>query len=122
MKLAGNHEIAKAAGVQSSVVSNWIKRYEDFPAPVAELRCGRIWDLEKVQKWLEQQTKARSAADASQVNKGVARMSPAQAAAFDVLTKNRKVSVEQASRSTLESLVRRGVAKWDTVGQSVVQV
>jgi hypothetical protein len=52
-ELVGIHEVAAMAGVTSSAVSNWIARYTDFPEPVAELHCGRIYTRAEVQRWLK---------------------------------------------------------------------
>jgi hypothetical protein len=49
--LAGTTEIAEHFGVRTNVVGNWISRYPDFPAPVAELAMGRAWDLNEVVDW-----------------------------------------------------------------------
>lgn len=49
--LAGTTEIAEHFGVRLNVVSNWISRYPDFPAPTVELAMGRAWDLNEVVEW-----------------------------------------------------------------------
>jgi hypothetical protein len=52
-ELVGIHEVAAMAGVTTSAVANWTARYVDFPEPLAELHCGRIYDREEVQRWLK---------------------------------------------------------------------
>ena len=52
--LVGCAEIAEMAGVQVSAVSNWRKRYKDFPNAVAELRMGPVFCLAAIEKWIEQ--------------------------------------------------------------------
>ena len=43
-ELVGAVEIAKRLGVgKSTVVHDYRRRYEDFPAPVAELSAGFVW-------------------------------------------------------------------------------
>ncbi len=38
--LIGIYEVADLAGVSSSAVVNWRKRFSDFPAPLAYLKSG----------------------------------------------------------------------------------
>lgn len=51
MDLVGITEIAKELGVKPNVVSNWIKRHEDFPKPFAVLAMGRIWLWIDIKEW-----------------------------------------------------------------------
>lgn len=50
--LVGVSEIAELAHVKASAVSNWIVRYDDFPAPVATLRMGPVFCLASVEEWM----------------------------------------------------------------------
>jgi chromosome partitioning protein len=50
--LIGLHEVALLAGVRASAVANWRARHADFPAAVAELRSGPVFDRDQVQRWL----------------------------------------------------------------------
>jgi len=43
LSLIGIHEIAVLGDVGSSAVANWRKRFEDFPAPVADLKSGPVF-------------------------------------------------------------------------------
>lgn len=49
--LAGQTEIADALGVSRGLVSVWIKRHDDFPAPVVTLSAGRFYRLSEVLAW-----------------------------------------------------------------------
>lgn len=49
--LAGITEIAEHFDVRGNVVGNWASRYDDFPAPVADLTMGRVWDLNDIVQW-----------------------------------------------------------------------
>jgi len=49
----GVNEIASIAGVGSSAVANWRKRFSDFPVPLAELKSGPIFSKASVSIWLE---------------------------------------------------------------------
>jgi hypothetical protein len=55
MELMGLYEIAQAAGVTPQAVSNWVARKRDFPAPLAVLASGAVWDGRIVRTWLERQ-------------------------------------------------------------------
>lgn len=48
----GLAEIAEFAGVSAAAVSNWRKRFPDFPDPVETLRAGPIFDGRQVRRWL----------------------------------------------------------------------
>lgn len=51
--LVGNADIAERCGVGRPAVSNWIKRYSDFPTPLLTISSGtRIWSWVEVQEWL----------------------------------------------------------------------
>ncbi|WP_433320152.1 N-6 DNA methylase [Micromonospora chersina] len=56
-------DIARLAGVGRAAVSNWRKRYDDFPAPVGGTAASPQFDLEQVEQWLAVQGKAPSVAD-----------------------------------------------------------
>ncbi|HWF79158.1 MAG TPA: AAA family ATPase [Streptosporangiaceae bacterium] len=50
--LVGLYEVALLAGVRPSAVANWRTRHPDFPAAVAELASGPVFDRDQVQRWL----------------------------------------------------------------------
>lgn len=51
--LLGIYEIAEIAGVNPSAVVNWRRRFPDFPAPVAELKSGPVFQETKINFWLQ---------------------------------------------------------------------
>ncbi|MFE1361472.1 N-6 DNA methylase [Streptomyces harbinensis] len=52
-------EIARLAGVTRAAVSNWRRRYEDFPAPARGAANSPLYALADVQRWLEKQHKGQ---------------------------------------------------------------
>lgn len=54
MDLMGLFEIAKLAGVSAQAVSNWQKRKDDFPEPLAQLASGAVWEGAVVRAWLDE--------------------------------------------------------------------
>jgi type I restriction-modification system DNA methylase subunit len=46
-------DIAELAGVSRGAVSNWRKRADDFPAPVAGSDANPLFDKQEIVKWLE---------------------------------------------------------------------
>ena len=52
LDLAGLSEIALRSGVRNTAVVNWMDRYVDFPATVADLKCGPIFWWPHVEEWL----------------------------------------------------------------------
>lgn len=53
--LVGISEIAEMATppVTKQAVSNWRKRFDDFPQPVQILQAGPVWDKETMAEWLK---------------------------------------------------------------------
>ncbi|GAA1740506.1 N-6 DNA methylase [Luedemannella helvata] len=53
--------IARLAGVGRAAVSNWRRRYADFPAPVGGTPASPYFDAREVDQWLRRQGKLRHA-------------------------------------------------------------
>ncbi len=51
--LVGLSEIASMLGVTRQRASQLVRDYEDFPAPVAQLSAGRVWETSAVNAWAE---------------------------------------------------------------------
>lgn len=49
--LVGLSEIALMLGVTRQRASQLVRDYDDFPAPVAELAAGRVWETAAVGAW-----------------------------------------------------------------------
>lgn len=49
--LVGLSEIAMMLDVTKQRASQLVRDYQDFPAPVAELASGRIWETAAVEEW-----------------------------------------------------------------------
>lgn len=50
--LVGANEIARRLGrAHSTVVHAWHRDIKDFPAPIAILKMGKIWDWTEVELW-----------------------------------------------------------------------
>ncbi|MFD7509934.1 N-6 DNA methylase [Streptomyces sp. NPDC059853] len=58
--LVTGSEIARLAGVTRAAVSNWRRRYEDFPAPAGGAANSPLYALADVQKWLTKQHKGQA--------------------------------------------------------------
>ncbi|MFF4387847.1 N-6 DNA methylase [Streptomyces sp. NPDC001552] len=57
--LVSGSEIARLAGVTRAAVSNWRRRYEDFPRPTGGGTGSPLYALVEVQAWLEKQHKGQ---------------------------------------------------------------
>ncbi|MCI4042337.1 N-6 DNA methylase [Streptomyces sp. TRM75563] len=57
--LVTGSEIAKLAGVTRAAVSNWRRRYDDFPTPSGGGVNSPLFDLAEVQAWLDRQRKGQ---------------------------------------------------------------
>ncbi|WP_307834443.1 N-6 DNA methylase [Paractinoplanes lichenicola] len=51
-------DLARLVGVGRAAVSNWRKRYESFPAPVAGTAASPLFDLDEVERWMTDNGKA----------------------------------------------------------------
>ena len=53
--LVGTAEIARRLGVkQHRVVNEWLRRYPDFPKPLAIVSGVRVWDWPDIERWARQ--------------------------------------------------------------------
>jgi len=52
LRLAGVHEVAELLGITKSALADR-RRHASFPSPLAELRCGPIWDLAEMEAYRE---------------------------------------------------------------------
>jgi hypothetical protein len=51
-QLVGSAEIAQRLGVKRyNLISDWIRRYEDFPTPVATISGIKIWNWPDIEAW-----------------------------------------------------------------------
>lgn len=57
--LVTGSEIARLAGVTRAAVSNWRRRYDDFPAPAGGAANSPLYALAEVQQWLDRQRKGQ---------------------------------------------------------------
>ncbi|MGW1532294.1 N-6 DNA methylase [Streptomyces aureus] len=57
--LVTGSEIARLAGVTRAAVSNWRRRYGDFPSPIGGGANSPLFDLAEVQAWLDRQRKGQ---------------------------------------------------------------
>ncbi|MCT7351010.1 SAM-dependent methyltransferase [Streptomyces sp. 15-116A] len=65
--LVTGSEIARLAGVTRAAVSNWRRRYDDFPAPAGGGANSPLFDLAEVQAWLDRQRKGQDVAEEVQL-------------------------------------------------------
>ncbi|MEU0104260.1 N-6 DNA methylase [Streptomyces sp. NPDC006251] len=54
-------EIARIAGVGRAAVSNWRRRYDNFPSPVSGTDTSPQFSLPEVEEWLRRENKLRTA-------------------------------------------------------------
>jgi hypothetical protein len=61
--LVTGSEIARLAGVTRAAVSNWRRRYDDFPEPAGGGPHSPLFDLAEIRSWLERQRKGQDVSD-----------------------------------------------------------
>ena len=59
--IIGLFEIAKIAEVTTAAVTNWTKRYDDFPKPAMEVQAGKFYNSDQVHAWLRKRGKIMGA-------------------------------------------------------------
>lgn len=47
----GITEIAERLRARPNTVSNWVKRFDDFPDPLFTLAAGRVWEWADITTW-----------------------------------------------------------------------
>jgi predicted DNA-binding transcriptional regulator AlpA len=67
--------IARLAGVGRAAVSNWRRRYPEFPKPVGGSPVSPTFDRTEVETWLKATGKADRLATAGQTGTGTQRLS-----------------------------------------------
>ncbi|MEV4621202.1 N-6 DNA methylase [Asanoa sp. NPDC049573] len=75
-------EIARLAGVGRAAVSNWRKRFADFPSPVGGTASSPEFDLAQVEQWLRRQGKLGEIARADRLWRHLAAAKEGPAAAL----------------------------------------
>ncbi|MBO4208639.1 N-6 DNA methylase [Micromonospora echinofusca] len=75
-------EIARLAGVGRAAVSNWRKRYANFPAPVGGTPTSPEFELAQVEQWLHAQGKLPETTTADRLWRRLAAASDSAAAAL----------------------------------------
>jgi hypothetical protein len=61
--LVTGSEIARIAGVTRAAVSNWRRRYDDFPEPAGGGPNSPLFDLAEIRTWLERQRKGQDVSE-----------------------------------------------------------
>src|ERR1700685_4106279 len=86
----GEHEemtaaaIARLAGVGRAAVSNWRRRYPEFPKPVGGSPTSPTFDVAEVEAWLKATGKADQLATAGQTDTGTQRISEPERSITDL--------------------------------------
>ncbi len=92
--LIGLAEIAKIAGFNVSAISNWRKRFQNFPSPLVELQSGPVFYKSQILKWLEQRNRNMTITISLFNNKGgVGKTTTLWNLAVSLASKNKKVLV-----------------------------
>lgn len=50
LRLAGVHEVAELLAIGKAALADR-RRHPSFPRPLAELRCGPVWDLDEIERY-----------------------------------------------------------------------
>lgn len=67
-ELIGLYEVSQIAGVTTAAITNWRKRFSDFPTPISEMKSGPVFSEEQVLSWLRKRGKIMGAKVISMIN------------------------------------------------------
>ncbi|MGP3732125.1 N-6 DNA methylase [Streptomyces sp. GDS52] len=96
-------EISRIAGVTRATVSNWRRRYDDFPDPSGGTESSPLYDLETVRAWLASRGHASAASPAEELRTTL-RLNPPSTDGDDGGTADLLLLVLAAARRTPEQL------------------
>lgn len=119
--LVGLYEIADIAGVTTAAVTNWTKRYDDFPSPEADIKAGKFYDKDKVEAWLRKKGKIMGAKVISFINLkgGVAKTTTTVGTATILAgTYGKKVLVVDLDPQTNCTTMLIGEDKWKELNEN----
>src|SRR5712692_1612184 len=117
-ELIGLNEVAQLGGVLPSAAANWRKRYSDFPAPIAELSSGPVFDKEHIQRWLRRRrtTLGRRIAMIN-LKGGVAKTTTTFAAALVMSSIGKRVLVIDLDPQTNATVMLIGESRWEKLNR-----
>ncbi|MFD5491798.1 N-6 DNA methylase [Streptomyces sp. NPDC127091] len=96
-------EISRIAGVTRATVSNWRRRYDDFPDPSGGTESSPLYDLETVRAWLASRGHASAASPAEELRTTL-RLNPPSTDGDDGGTADLLLLVLAAARRTPDQL------------------
>ncbi len=117
--MVGIFEIAQFAGVTPAAVANWRTRHTDFPAPVASLKSGPVFDLGQIRKWLRKRRKSMATVISTINLKGGVGKTTVTVALGEVLSEafRKKVLVIDLDPQTNATTMLIGEEKWEDLNR-----
>ena len=125
--VVGISEIADMAGVTRQAVTNWRKRFDDFPKPAQTLQSGPVWSREAAELWLKQK-EGRTPHVISFINLkgGVGKTTMAVAVAEFLAKEHRKhvllIDLDPQTNATINLIKEEDWKKLDDEGRTLAQL
>jgi len=125
--IVGISEIAEMAKVTGQVISNWRRRYDDFPKPIQTLQSGPVWNREVIELWLKQK-EGRTPHVISFINLkgGVAKTTTAVGTAEILAKEHRKfvlfIDLDPQTNATISLISEEKWKELDESGRTLAQV
>jgi len=116
----GLYEIAKIAGVTTAAITNWRKRFDDFPSPISDLKAGPVFSKSQIISWLRKRGKIMGAKVISTINlKGGVAKTTTSVGLAQVLsgTFGKKVLVVDLDPQTNATVMLIGEEKWEELNK-----
>ncbi len=125
--LVGIAEIAALAEATKQVVSNWRRRYEDFPKPIQNLESGPVWNEEAVKLWLKQRKgEATHVLSFINLKGGVGKTTTAVGVAEILAQEHKKrvlvIDLDPQTNATVTLIKEEKWAEMDSSGRTIAQL
>jgi len=124
--LVGISEIADMAGVTRQAVTNWRKRFDDFPKPSQTLQSGPVWNREEAELWLKQKDGRTHVISFINLKGGVGKTTTAVAVAEFLAKEHRKhvlfIDLDPQTNATINLIREEDWKKLDDEGRTLAQL
>ena len=115
------------AGVTKQVVSNWRRRYDDFPRPIQNLESGPVWNREAVETWVKSRRgEATHILSFINLKGGVGKTTTAIGVAEILAQEHRKrvlvVDLDPQTNATVTLIKEEKWAEMDKDGRTIAQL
>lgn len=122
----GLSEIADMAGLSRQAVTNWRKRFDDFPKPAQTLQSGPVWNRDEVELWLKRKDRRTYVISFINLKGGVGKTTTAVAVAEFLAKEYYKhvlfIDLDPQTNATINLIKEEDWKKLDDEGRTLAQL